>query len=83
MKDGGQKSEILPFATLFGTHILLHIECTGRKLVITDRTTPKCIRITIRTLADAKSRHLLSQQDLSYLDSMIVTFIPQTNTMSL
>ena len=35
------------------TRILLHIECTGGKLVITDRTTPKCIQITIRTLADA------------------------------
>ena len=53
MKDGGQKSEILPLRHYSETHILLHIECTGGKLVITDRTIPKCIQITIRTWADA------------------------------
>ena len=62
MKDGGKKSEILPFATLFGDSYFVAF--------ITDRIAPKCIQITIRTLADAKGRHLLSQQDLSYLGSM-------------
>ena len=70
MKDGAKKSEILPFATLFGDSYFVAYRVHRGKLVITDRTTPKCIQITIRTLADAKSRHLLSQQDLSCLGSM-------------
>ena len=71
MKDGGKKSEILPFVTLFrDSYFVAYRVHRGGTLVITDRTTPKCIQITIRTLADAKSRPLLSQQDLSYLCSM-------------
>ena len=82
MKDRSQKSEILLLASLFRDLYFAAYKVHKGKRVITDRATHKCIQITIRTLADAKSRHLLSQQDLSYLGSMIVTFILQTNTMS-
>ena len=53
MKDGGRILKFYHLRHYSETRILLHIECTGGKHIMTNRTTPKGIQITIRTLAGA------------------------------
>ena len=53
MKDRVKNLKFYHLRHYSETRMLLHKECTGGKLVMTNRTTPKGIQITIRTLAGA------------------------------
>ena len=45
LKDGGQKSEFLSFATLFGWTYRVHIECIGRESIMIDVSAAKLWQI--------------------------------------